>query len=303
MNNFYDVESEEDVTSAKLNEADVNVIEISEDFPTIDVNTEDFYAVYSIGGVEAGVIKISAINHLVTPSQIRSAINISAGFELCRLCVREALIGTSITDPSTLPERLRAAMLLKSNGGKFVMSENYHSMGNNVTSQSLILGRRAEVINTNVSRRVMFPKATASHLIEMAKAMSEPIMQQPVHANETDRILYMPEKIIVLPPIQQGSKLKNIEKNVSTYGRHHFETLFSKQQDPWKYTSPYEQTKYEFTLSLLPKTRINTALEIACAEGHFTGQLAPLVKSLMAVDISMVALERAAESCKEFDHI
>ena len=79
--------------------------------------------------------------------------------------------------------------------------------------------------------------------------------------------------------------------------------MFSKQPDPWKYTTPYEQTKYELTLSLLPKQTIHNALEIACAEGHFTKQLAPLVEKLMAVDISMIALERAAERCKEFDHI
>lgn len=78
----------------------------------------------------------------------------------------------------------------------------------------------------------------------------------------------------------------------------YFEGLFEEQADPWRYTSAYEQTKYEQTLALIPAGTIETALELACAEGHFTVQLAPLVQSLLATDISETALERAAERCQ-----
>jgi peptidoglycan/xylan/chitin deacetylase (PgdA/CDA1 family) len=79
--------------------------------------------------------------------------------------------------------------------------------------------------------------------------------------------------------------------------RHRFEALFSAGADPWRYTSGYEQTKYSQTLELLPSGAIPRALELACAEGHFTVQLAPRVGSLTAADISARALERAAERC------
>jgi peptidoglycan/xylan/chitin deacetylase (PgdA/CDA1 family)/ubiquinone/menaquinone biosynthesis C-methylase UbiE len=87
------------------------------------------------------------------------------------------------------------------------------------------------------------------------------------------------------------------------YDRDHFEDLFSGKTDPWHYTSPYEQTRYKQTLSLVPKIRIAKALELACAEGHFTVQLAPRVGSLTATDISQVALERAAERCRHLQNI
>jgi peptidoglycan/xylan/chitin deacetylase (PgdA/CDA1 family) len=50
-------------------------------------------------------------------------------------------------------------------------------------------------------------------------------------------------------------------------------------------------------LSLLPDTPITQALELACAEGHFTRMLAPRVGRLLATDISETALRRATERC------
>ncbi|MBI2487673.1 MAG: glycosyltransferase [Deltaproteobacteria bacterium] len=85
--------------------------------------------------------------------------------------------------------------------------------------------------------------------------------------------------------------------------RAHFEKLFSKHPDPWNYTNPYEQTKYQQTLSLIPDGLIEEALELACAEGHFTVQLATRVKHLLAADISQIALSRAAERCKNFKNV
>ncbi|HKB97886.1 MAG TPA: trifunctional glycosyltransferase/class I SAM-dependent methyltransferase/polysaccharide deacetylase [Terriglobales bacterium] len=67
--------------------------------------------------------------------------------------------------------------------------------------------------------------------------------------------------------------------------------------DPWAYESDYEAVKYEQTLALLPKEVVTDALEIACAEGHFTARLAPRVGRLTAVDISARALARAQARC------
>jgi peptidoglycan/xylan/chitin deacetylase (PgdA/CDA1 family)/2-polyprenyl-3-methyl-5-hydroxy-6-metoxy-1,4-benzoquinol methylase len=67
--------------------------------------------------------------------------------------------------------------------------------------------------------------------------------------------------------------------------------------DPWAYDSDYEAVKYEQTLALLPEEMAADALEIACAEGHFTVRLAPRVGRLTAVDISPRALARAQARC------
>jgi peptidoglycan/xylan/chitin deacetylase (PgdA/CDA1 family) len=68
--------------------------------------------------------------------------------------------------------------------------------------------------------------------------------------------------------------------------------------DPWAYESDYETVKREQTLAFLPEKVIPDALEIACAEGHFTLRLAPRVGQLAAVDISTRALARARTRCR-----
>lgn len=78
-----------------------------------------------------------------------------------------------------------------------------------------------------------------------------------------------------------------------------FEMLFTLSRNPWKYTSNYQQRKYERELELLPSNFIGKALEIGCAEGHFTVKLAPRVSSLIATDISRIALGRAAKLCEK----
>ncbi len=94
-----------------------------------------------------------------------------------------------------------------------------------------------------------------------------------------------------------------IEKATFRTERQKFwEDLFEKP-DPWNYESAYEQIKYERTLSLLPDEPIARALELACAEGHFTRQLASRVTTLLAADISQRALDRARERCGHLDNV
>ena len=70
-------------------------------------------------------------------------------------------------------------------------------------------------------------------------------------------------------------------------------------EDPWNYSSLYEQEKYQRQLEILPAGPIARALELACAEGHFTRQLAPRVGHLAATDISAIAIERARARCSD----
>jgi peptidoglycan/xylan/chitin deacetylase (PgdA/CDA1 family)/SAM-dependent methyltransferase len=73
--------------------------------------------------------------------------------------------------------------------------------------------------------------------------------------------------------------------------------------DPWDYGSPYEQLKYQRTLSLLPAGPIKRALEVACSEGRFSAMLAPRVEHLVASDISPTALKRAKSRCHDLANV
>jgi peptidoglycan/xylan/chitin deacetylase (PgdA/CDA1 family) len=76
-----------------------------------------------------------------------------------------------------------------------------------------------------------------------------------------------------------------------------------KETDPWNYRSAYEQEKYARQLAILPRGTIGVALELACAEGLFTAQLASHVDRLIAADISVTALARAKEHCKTLTNV
>jgi SAM-dependent methyltransferase len=73
----------------------------------------------------------------------------------------------------------------------------------------------------------------------------------------------------------------------------HFERLARESEDPWGYeSSDYERRKYRHTLTYLPE-RCGRTLELGCSIGVFTAMLAPRCDSLVAVDFSPTALERA----------
>lgn len=78
--------------------------------------------------------------------------------------------------------------------------------------------------------------------------------------------------------------------------REYWDRVFTRP-DPWNYGGEYERRKYGHTLELMPDEPVGRALEIGCAEGMFTELLAGRVASLLAVDISEVALERARARC------
>ncbi|HVS00991.1 MAG TPA: trifunctional glycosyltransferase/class I SAM-dependent methyltransferase/polysaccharide deacetylase [Thermoanaerobaculia bacterium] len=178
-------------------------VEIQEELPDVEVPGRDaLEARVRVGGSAAGIVTVAASSGLVRAHELRAAITLAGGFELCRALVRAQL---------------------RASPGRF--------------------------------RRWELPS---------------------------------------LPDESTSGPL---------YGRSHFEALFAAGADPWRYTSPYEEAKYEQTLALLPPGDIPRALELACAEGHFTVRLAPRVGHLVASDISRIALERTARRCAGCDNV
>ena len=79
------------------------------------------------------------------------------------------------------------------------------------------------------------------------------------------------------------------------------EREYATREDPWRYaTNLAERRRYAAALELLDVEGIewpSEALEIGCGEGFFTELLAPRCHRLLAVDLSPLALERAAARC------
>lgn len=76
----------------------------------------------------------------------------------------------------------------------------------------------------------------------------------------------------------------------------HFDSLFTQSPDPWRYNSePYERDRFQRTVAALAGRRYRSALELGCANGALTEQLAPLCDRLLATDTSRAALDAARD--------
>src|SRR5581483_9872934 len=83
-----------------------------------------------------------------------------------------------------------------------------------------------------------------------------------------------------------------------------FESLYGEAEDPWRYRDrESEQEKYRRTLAACGEGPFEAALELACGTGLFTEMLAPRCKSLLAVDISAIAVGRARERVAGFPQV
>ena len=82
----------------------------------------------------------------------------------------------------------------------------------------------------------------------------------------------------------------------------YWEVVFA-TRDPWEYENSYEARKYLQTMAMLGEDRPDRALEIACAEGHFTLQLAERAGHVLATDISATAVERASQRCAALNNV
>ncbi|MGA8854397.1 MAG: SAM-dependent methyltransferase, partial [Christiangramia sp.] len=78
----------------------------------------------------------------------------------------------------------------------------------------------------------------------------------------------------------------------------YFDALYSENGDPWNFeTSPYEHEKYRNTLDAISNKEYKYALEIGCANGVFTEQLAAECKRLLALELNETALKIAEKRC------
>ncbi|TGU88824.1 glycosyltransferase [Mesorhizobium sp. M00.F.Ca.ET.151.01.1.1] len=138
----------------------------------------------------------------------------------------------------------------------------------------------AEALSTTAERR----PDPDSHFGKLARLASE----------ARELVLSSAEATQPLPAPRRSPASDGHDKDRTAFWNSYFAT-----EDPWNYTSTYEQEKYERQLEILPAGPIRRALELACAEGHFTRQLALRVGHLTATDISAIAVERARARCSD----
>jgi predicted TPR repeat methyltransferase len=84
----------------------------------------------------------------------------------------------------------------------------------------------------------------------------------------------------------------------------YFEDLYQANPDPWDFeTSDYEAQKYQTTIKALPNPRYRNALEVGGSIGVLTALLAQRCDSLLSIDVSQIAQQKAIARCQDLPQV
>jgi peptidoglycan/xylan/chitin deacetylase (PgdA/CDA1 family)/predicted TPR repeat methyltransferase len=259
----------------------------------------------TIAGAPVCCIAATVEDGVIRGSRLRALLTSAAGIELLHVAVREALVGRSWYR-GTLREHFPRRRCADSAGRippRSLVPDATPSGAAHAAAiaradpaRAIVAARKFGQPGSAASRRADLPSAARREVFDAARVAGEPVIGVAAW-RRTKRIAYAPDVLWAGAQQQTVPPGTPSSAHTSMFGRHHFESLFAAAVDPWRYTSAYEARKYEQTLSLLPREPIARALEIGCAEGHFTEALAARVNTLVAADISSIALERASMRC------
>jgi glycosyltransferase involved in cell wall biosynthesis/peptidoglycan/xylan/chitin deacetylase (PgdA/CDA1 family) len=259
-------------------------VDLSRPLPTIDPNGREAVVVDLHDGARAlGLVMLPAVGPVPAPV-LAEAIGRAAPFWLNR---KDLVKNTPVTGLPALAVQSVVAGVRSRGWG--LRARSTRSVLN-----TAVLKERARVallrgFGASIERRV---KASGS-----TEAWDQAVAR--IAATEEAAVANVPA---VEAKADERQWRDDVEVNSPAYWDQVFET-----ENPWAYDSPYEQVKYEQTMSLIPGAngkgeKPGRAIELACAEGHFTVQFAPMVGELLATDISQLGLDRAKQRCDAAGH-
>jgi glycosyltransferase involved in cell wall biosynthesis/peptidoglycan/xylan/chitin deacetylase (PgdA/CDA1 family)/ubiquinone/menaquinone biosynthesis C-methylase UbiE len=271
-------------------------VEIAEELPRIVGVADRAIVSVRLAGVRLMSVRIRPARGRISPRELREAITQLGGYELCQMAIREALLPDSWPDDIPIRHRLRELARARSSDAP-AGKESPQLLARLVPPgrRALLIGRhRASRIGTPASRVAPFPIAAGEAMRDAAASQGQPVAEFG-DGPALDMGIYVP---FLFEPNQVALEPKPVSQGLAQ----EFDELFADAEDPWDYTSAYERRKYDDTMSLIPEA-VDLALEVGSAEGLFTEQLAHRARRLIAIDISQVALDRAARRCAQVDNV
>jgi peptidoglycan/xylan/chitin deacetylase (PgdA/CDA1 family) len=317
---FYDAGAEAPASGERRVSGDLVALDAREDLLDLPCEDSEVRVLFSVGGANLALVPVEARDGVVTAPRIRAAITEACGFELCTASVREGILGRPYGESLSLRDRLadavqRAGTRLDPEPGRLERAGDFvgewrAAVGRALAPEThgIALGRRSgSGCETSGARRVAFPASASPEIREAASRMGEPFAHVPSGSGAPGRAAYCPELFAIPEGSGEGDHFAPSSTTtpppLRRFDRGAFEELYASKVDPWNVSSRFEKAKYEQSLELLPSGRFGRALEVGCAEGHFTLQLAPRVDHLVAADISHLALERAAQTCRDCGNV
>jgi peptidoglycan/xylan/chitin deacetylase (PgdA/CDA1 family) len=281
--------------AVEVGAAESVAIELTEPIPALRGEGTGAAVAVTLAGVPLTVLRVPLVDGRLAGHDLRRIVLEQTGYELAVAAVREWLLAAAYEPDGGLRPRLRA--LAAARRAREAPSDGALAAGWEAAAEEALgagggtlLGRSPSAPEgTAASRYAVLPGAARDALAAAAEAAGEAVVAVPGEG---------PAGAVHVPwAFEPGAAVRRLG-DLSAMAAAEFEQLFATRADPWGYESEYERRKYAQTLSLVPD-RVGRALELGCAEGHFTQRLATRVGALTATDISAVALARAAERCRE----
>jgi glycosyltransferase involved in cell wall biosynthesis len=103
---FYDPQIKQVTEAQRSLKSDRLVVEISEEFTDVNASDRQIEVVMLVGGSVSGTFPIRVEQGVLQARELRAALTAASGYELCRVAVREGLLGRPFTEAGSLRERL-----------------------------------------------------------------------------------------------------------------------------------------------------------------------------------------------------
>jgi peptidoglycan/xylan/chitin deacetylase (PgdA/CDA1 family)/GT2 family glycosyltransferase/SAM-dependent methyltransferase len=284
-------------------------VELSEPLPKVGSDEPELMVGVTLAGIPLVTLRLAVRRGRIEPWEIRRATLMRLGFELCRAVVREVILAPATAEGTTLRESLAAAASAVDSaepalrwagsgeppalvpGFDRALRELLPSTGGTAIGQ-----RSAGADGTAISRYAVLPAAARDELLSAARGAGDPVLE--LGGAPADGPL------VYVPGVQwDRSAARDSElEDEALVTQLRFEQTFASRPDPWDYASDYERRKYDQTLALVPDG-VERALELGCAEGAFTAQLASRAQAVLACDVSTIALSRAARRCRDHANV
>lgn len=183
------------------------IVEVSKDISDMRVSCPEINVLLTVGGAAVGAVTIPIKGNILRADELRAMLTKASGFELCRVAVREGILGKSATSLLSLRDRLSQSAETVNRFSK----DGYplYAFGNDIRAldhaacktlipdtYNLILGRNTYgLMGTSASRRTTLPAVTEKDIIDAALANGESIARAPSENGPPKRIIHSPDLI------------------------------------------------------------------------------------------------------------
>ncbi|MDB9509909.1 sulfotransferase [Kamptonema animale CS-326] len=216
LENFYNPELFE-AAIAKHIDTKLLTIELSEPLKNIEISLPEIDVLLTVGGVPIGIVTVPVKENSISAQTLRTTLIKASGFELCRVCVREVLLGKPLNDSTSLRSHL---VELAKTRTRFPDWLNAADSNGIYPRNSFLLGRNLGRIGSSTNRRATLPMGMVTELTQLWETTGSPILTNSTE-EKLERVIYAPELLlpksptsIDSPEFQPSQDVNKIESNI-----------------------------------------------------------------------------------------